>query len=470
MKKSMMLLFSLACAVAADAQTAFTGIWEGKMNVGVELRVYFQISQDSSKNFIATMEVPDQGLKNIKASTLQFKGDSVYLEISQFQAKYAGKMINDSFISGVLQQGPPLPLNLRRVQGIAEIKRAQTPVPPFPYNSEDLVYYNRDKSIAYGATITIPKGKGPFPAVLLLTGSGQQNRDEEIMGHKPFAVIADHLTRNGFIVLRVDDRGMGKTTGDVMSATTRDFANDAIVSLDYLKSRKEVNKSKLGLIGHSEGGMIAQMIGAERNDIDFIVMIAAPGEPTLKVMHDQNEAVLRKMGMGKAYVDAYLVLYDNILKAVLSSTSATAKDSVRAVVDKWMAGTPANIVIATTGIRDEASKTNFINQFAGQVGSPWFRYFLSYVPQVYLKKITAKVLAVNGSQDVQVLAASNLKAIETALQSGKVKVYDVVELKGLNHLFQECKTCSTMEYGQLQQTISPAFLDAITGWMKKNTQ
>jgi pimeloyl-ACP methyl ester carboxylesterase len=467
MIKKIFVLFFLAAASSAKAQNSFVGIWEGKMNVGVELRMIFHFSQDAAKNFIATMDCPGQGIKDVKASTLQLTGDSVYLEISQFQVKYWGKLTSDSLISGTFQQGMSLPLNFKKIKIVTEITRPQTPVAPFPYAAEELVYYDADKSITYGATITIPTGKGPFPAVLLLTGSGQQNRDEEILGHKPFAVIADHLTRNGFIVLRVDDRGMGKTTGDVLSATTRDFANDAIVGINYLKGRKEVNKSKIGLIGHSEGAMIAQIIAAERADIDFVVMLAGPGEQTLKVMNDQNEAVLTKMGLPKDHIASYLDLYNQILTTILSSDGRTAVNNVKAVVDKWIGNTPVNIVLATTGIRDESTRNNFVNQFVGQLSSPWIKYFLSYDPAEKIKNIAASVLAVNGSQDIQVVPGANLKAIEAALNGGKSKFFEVKELKGLNHLFQECHTCTTNEYDQLDQTISPVLLETITTWMKK---
>jgi uncharacterized protein len=467
MNRIIIFFTCLFAAVSANAQSAFTGIWEGKMNPGIEMRVVFYISQDSSKNYIATMEFPDQGMKDIKASKITVSNDSIRLEISKFGASYAGKLKGDSLITGTMKQGVSLPLNMKKVEKVSEIVRAQTPVPPFAYKSEDLVYTNKNKSISYGATITIPPGKGPFPAALLLTGSGSQNRDEEIVGHKPFAVIADHLTKNGFIVLRVDDRGMGKTTGDASIATTRDYANDAIASLEYLLQRPEVNKKKIGLIGHSEGGMIAQMVAAERKDINFVVLLAAPGEPTMKVMHDQNEAILRKSGMSKEYVAAYLELYGNILTTILAADSATAIAKVKPVVDEWINKTPKNIVMVTTGITNDSTKNNFVNVFVSQLNMPWIRYFLSYDPASYIKKISASVLALNGSKDVQVISKSNLPAIEAALKQSKSKNYEVKELEGLNHLFQECKSCTINDYGQLQQTISPAVLEIMTNWMKK---
>jgi len=449
-----------------NAQMKAFGIWEGKMNAGVELRIIFRIYKDELNRVVATMDSPDQGIKDVKASSVKIENDSVYLELSQYNAKYSGKIIGDTIMIGTFEHGTSLPLTFRKIQSVTVKKRPQTPIPPFPYIAEDLIYYNADKSISYGATITIPNGKGPFPAVLLLTGSGQQNRDEEIMGHKPFAVIADYLTRNGFVVLRVDDRGMGKTTGDVLSATTLDFARDAATSIEYLKNRNEVNQSRIGLIGHSEGGMIAQILGAERNDLSFIIMLAGPGENNIKLMEDQNKAILTKAGMSEEYINSYLSLYRKFLTTILTSDQSSVLNNLTKVVDDWMAVTPNNIVKATTGISDETTKMRFINQFRNQVDRPWFRYFLSYDPAINLKKIRAKILALNGASDIQVISKGNLAAIEQALIQGRSAGYEIKELPGLNHLFQDCKSCTVAEYGQLEQTISPVVLKIITEWMK----
>jgi pimeloyl-ACP methyl ester carboxylesterase len=458
---STLLLFNFVIV----AQTLFSGIWEGTLKAGTEIRMVFRISTDSAGAYQATLESPDQGSIAVKASQVRLIEDSVFIEIRQFNAKYSGKIIGDS-INGRFIQGTGFPLNLKKVNQPTVKIRPQTPVPPFPYKTEELIYQNDKKTISYGATITIPQGNGPFAAVLLLTGSGQQNRDEEIVGHKPFAVIADHLTRNGFIVLRVDDRGTGKTTGEVFKSTTADYADDAKVSLNYLQTRKEVDKKRIGLIGHSEGGMIAQIIAAARKDIKFIVMLAGPGIPTLKLMEEQNEAILAKNGLTDEYMAPYLSLYTSILKTILASDSASAAAKVKTVVNSWIESTPKNIVAATTGIRDEASKENFIRQSVSQLGTAWFRYFLSYDPASNLGKITANVLALNGSEDIQVISKTNLAAIDSILKKGKSSKFEVKEMAGMNHLFQECKKCTLSEYSELDQTISPAVLDKITGWMK----
>ncbi|HEY0679868.1 MAG TPA: alpha/beta fold hydrolase [Chitinophagaceae bacterium] len=449
------------------SQTRFTGIWVGKMNVGTELRIVFYIKQDESKNYTAVIDLPDQGLKGIVSKDVSVKNDSLTIIVKDFQGSYSGKLRNDTTIAGSWKQGISTPLELKKVEKVETVQRPQTPIPPFSYKSEDIVYSNKDGSVQYGATITIPSGKGPFPAVVLITGSGQQNRDEEIFGHKPFAVIADQLTKNGFVVLRADDRGVGQTTGMNASVTTLDFCDDVSVGLDYLIGRKEVNKNKLALIGHSEGGMIAPILAAKRKDITAIVLMAAPGKPTTELLIEQNEAILTSMGFSKEYLKSYLELYSAILYLMKNNNNKdSAKTMVSAQVEGWMQRTNKNIVVATTGIMNDERKAAYIDAMVEAFSSSWFKYFLNYEPQQYIEKLTCKVFAINGSKDVQVISKTNLAGIEASLKKSKSKGYLIKEYEGLNHLFQKCKLCSTMEYGKIDETISPAVLKDITDWLK----
>jgi uncharacterized protein len=469
MKRIFLLVPLVLFSFYGFSQSDINGLWQGKLNVGVELSIVFHISGEKDQK-TATFDVPEQGAKDLKTSAVRVTNDSLVIEIAMIKGSFKGKRINDSTIQGEWFQGATVPLTLKRITQIAEVKRPQTPQPPFPYQSEDLVYYNKDSSIRYGATLTLPKGKGPFPAILLITGSGQQNRDEEIFNHHPFAVIADHLTKNGYAVLRVDDRGMGTTTGEVANATTRDFANDAIVGIQYLEKRKEIDKKKIGLLGHSEGGMIAEMLAAERNDIAFIILLGAPGEKTTDLMLQQNEALYTGAGLPKQYVDAYLVLYKALVTTITNiSSKEEARTQATKFVTDWVNSTPKEIVLATTGISDEASKQKFVDGFL-QFSSPWFTYFMHYDPDPVLRKITSKVLALNGEKDVQVISKANLDGIRNSLSKGKSAGYEVKEMPGLNHLFQHCNTCLPMEYGQIEQTIAPEVLDVITAWLKKNVQ
>jgi pimeloyl-ACP methyl ester carboxylesterase len=271
-------------------------------------------------------------------------------------------------------------------------------------------------------------------------------------------------------VLRVDDRGIGQTNGDVESATTFDFANDALVGLEYLLSRKEVNRAKLGLIGHSEGGMIAQMVAAKRRDIQFVVMLAGPGLKIADLMKEQNQAVLSKTGIPAGHIEKYSRLYNSMLQIIGTHEKDSFEHYFSQALNQWMDTTPNNIIMLTTGIKDEPSKRSFIQQIVPMATSNWFRYFIQYDPADNLKKIRAHVLAINGDKDIQVISKSNLQALATALQSGKARSYAIHELKDLNHLFQTCKVCSVQEYGQLDETFSPVALQLITSWLKKITK
>ncbi len=467
MKKFIVFISIFLSSTILFGQKQYVGLWEGKMNVGVEIRIVFKISLDESNQLLATMDVPDQGLKEVKVSSAQIINDSLQLTIAQFNASYTGKLENDSLINGRFHQQIPMPLQLKKIQRITEIIRAQTPVPPFAYQSEDIIYKNADNSISYGATITIPNGKGPFPAVMLLTGSGQQNRNEEVAGHKPFAVIADHLTKNGFIVLRADDRGMGQTTGNVESSTSYDFAQDASAGINYLLSRKEVDRKKIGFIGHSEGGMIAQLVASERSDIHFIISLAGPGANVPALMIEQNRAIFEKAGLPKDYVDQYISFYDSMLQIILQHDKASFDSILSQRLNQWLETTPQNVVLITTGIKDENSKNNFMKSLSALANSNWFRYFVRYNPAERVSQFRGHYLALNGDKDIQVLSGSNLQALEAALKNGKAKSYEIHELKGLNHFFQECKKCTASEYGELDQTISPVVLELMTSWLKK---
>jgi len=464
--KKILVLYLAMFSFKTYAQQTYNGLWAGKIVGAVEIQMAFRISTEAD-SLTATLDVPDQGIKNLKVRSVSLLNDSIKIEIAQFNAFYIGRMVNDSTINGTLHQQVALPLQLKKVAKLTATVRPQTPLPPFAYKSEDISYKNADNSITFGATITVPNGKGPFPAVMLLTGSGLQNRDEEIVGHKPFAVIADHLTKNGFIVLRADDRTMGTTTGSVESATSLDFARDAIAGFNYLRSRKEVDNKRMGFAGHSEGAMIAQLVASERSDVSFIISLAGPGEKTIDLMSEQNRAMFSKAGLSKDYIEKYMILYDSMLRIIVNYDKNSFESKASLLLDNWIETTPKNIVVVTTGIKDAASKQQFLGAMLATANNDWFRYFVRYNPEENLRNFKGHYLALNGDRDIQVGSQNNLRAIEQALQNGKAKSFEVHELKGLNHLFQECRSCTTIEYGQLDQTVSPEVLDLIAAWLKK---
>ncbi len=470
-KLTSLILFSiLVNVVFSQPASKFTGTWEGMLNVGVELRIVFHIREDDKGGFTASADSPDQSAFGLTCDKTIIKDNELTITMDDLNASFTGQMINDSTIKGIFTQGAELPLTLKKTEKVTERKRPQTPKPPFPYKSEDVVYGNADKSLAYGATITIPEGKGPFPAAVLITGSGPQNRDEEIMGHKLFAVIADHLTRKGFIILRVDDRGVGKSTGDFKKSTTGDFAGDVSSGVDYLLSRPEADPKKIGLIGHSEGGMIAPMVAAERKDISFLVLLAGPGVEIIELMAEQNEAIARSSGMSEKALQEIKPFFRMVVKSMLEAADSTAAyNNTALLIENWQAGKDS-AVLAELNMASAKQRSEYVSAMSGEFQTPWFRYFLRFDPGQYISRLKCKVLALNGSKDIQVASRQNLPGIEAALKKSRSKNYEVMELPGLNHLFQTCSKCTVNEYGELEETISPVALEAISNWMKTNVR
>jgi pimeloyl-ACP methyl ester carboxylesterase len=471
------LLFALfflgsTTGIAAQPVNKFTGIWEGKLNLGVELRIVFHIKEDGKGGLLSTADSPDQAAYGLKCDSTSLNADAITIEMHDLKASFTGKLLNDSTIVGVFTQLADVPLILKKVDKPSELKRnrPQTPQPPFPYKSEDLEYDNADKSLHYGATITIPEGNGPFPAAVMITGSGAQNRDEEIMGHKLFAVIADYLTRKGFIILRVDDRGVGKSSGKFSEATSADFAKDVNAGVDYLLSRPEVDRKKLGLIGHSEGGMIAPMVATQRQDINFIVLLAGPGVKITELMAGQNAAVLRSAGISQKAVEAYIPLYKEMTRQIIrASDTMIALAAVKKTMSDWITHTDAALV-KELDMQDAGKRDAIAVNLVQAMSSPWYKYFLSFDPEVYLEKLKCRVLAINGDKDIQVISGQNLSGIEASLKKSKVNHYTIKEIPGLNHLFQSCKKCTVQEYGELEETFSPIALQIIGEWLEKNVK
>jgi fermentation-respiration switch protein FrsA (DUF1100 family) len=427
------------------------GAWSGALDTGaMKLRVIFHIL-NTEDGLIATMDSPDQGMKGLPATSVKRDGGSLKIETKSVAGAFDGKISADlSTIDGTWTQGGnSMPLVLKRAKDQAELerKRPQNPVKPYPYREEEVSYENKLQSVTLAATLTIPQGKGPFPGVVLITGSGPQDRDESLLGHKPFLVLSDYLTRHGIAVLRADDRGTGKSTGVFATATTADFATDTEASLAYLKSRAEVDPHKIGLIGHSEGGVIAPMVAARNPDVAFIVMMAGTGVPGDEILIAQGQAI--QIASGAKPEDA---AKDAAKEREMLTLIETEKDEARLEKElkEKMAGTVPDAMIGAQ---------------IKQVTTPWFRYFLTLDPAVALRKVKCPVLAINGARDTQVPPALNLPAIRSALEQGGNKNFEVDELPGLNHLFQTAKTGAPGEYADIEETISPVALEKISGWI-----
>jgi fermentation-respiration switch protein FrsA (DUF1100 family) len=436
-----------------------TGNWFGTLNVqGVKLRLVFHIVK-KGETYKATMDSLDQGAKGIPVSSVGLKDSKIKIMISSAGILFEGLLKDKNTITGTFKQsGLVLPLKLIRKKGkTAELKRPQEPKKPYPYYSENVKFENRKDKITLAGTLTFPKKGDKFPAVILITGSGPQNRDEEILGHKPFLIISDFLTKHGIAVLRFDDRGVGKSTGDFKTATTLDFVKDVESAIEYLKTRKEIDKNRIGLIGHSEGGIIAPIVASERKDSDFIILLAGTGIRGDKLLLMQTKAILKASGVDDKKIDKELSISKGAFDIVLNINN---KNKMIETLKKYF-----KKIVLKSDIPKGMKKDDFINLQIRKLTSPWLLFFIRYNPVSALVKVKCPVLALNGEKDLQVPAKENLKAIKNALLKGGNKKITIKEIPGLNHLFQECKTGLPTEYGKIEQTFSPKVLKIITDWI-----
>ncbi len=444
-----------------------SGIWEGKLNAGVTLRIVFHLQKDTSGAYSGTMDSPDQGANGLPLGRISLIHDSVIIEVPIAKGYFRSLRVSDSVLNGVWLQGPAkFPLELKHVLAASVANRPQTPKPPFSYKVEDLVYSNADKSMQYGASFTYPAAGGPFPTAILITGSGQQDRDETLLEHKPFAIIADYLTKNGYAVLRVDDRGIGKSSaGNLATATSLDFAGDVENGLRYLKTRKEVDTTKLGLIGHSEGGLIASIVASRNRDINFVIMLAGPGVKGRDLLTGQMAAILKSAGIASSVITAYQPLYQQLMDFCLTEkdTAIAFAKSYKAF-EEWKVQQPA-ATLNVLGFSGDENNFKIVHNLVAGFSAAWMKYFLLTDPQPFIEKFSCRVLALNGSRDVQVLPAANLAGIKAALEKSKSRKYETIQLEGLNHLFQHCKSCSPSEYGILEESFAPEALDAMGKWL-----
>ncbi len=469
MKKTYILLILVMSLIFPEMSPAqnktdnrsITGSWLGKINTGaIELRVIFNLSVAGNDSLVATLDSPDQGAKNIKLGPVTFTGKTLKISAAVLMAEYNGTIKNDTLITGTwMQGGATLPLDLVKLKSAFTIDRPQEPKPPFPYRSEDVTFTNNKFNITLAGTVTIPQGTGPFPAVILITGSGPQNRDEEIMGHKPFLVIADYLTRHGIAVLRYDDRGVGKSQGTSSGATTADLATDAEAAFDFLKSYPDINPKFIGLLGHSEGGLIAPMVASSNPSVAFIVSLAGPGVTGEQIILRQAQDISRLSGVSESAIKENTEI-NKRLYAVLKEEKDNQKAEVK-IIDLYK----EILDKKKTSKEDEEKAVNQLKASFGAGSYTWFRYFIMTNPATFWSKVKCPVLALNGEKDLQVAADENLPAIEKALKSGGNRSVKTIMLPGLNHLFQHCKTGLPAEYSSIDETFSPEVLKIIADWI-----
>ena len=460
--KKLLILFSVFLITLSGIAQDITGSWNGILKVqAIQLRIVFNVTK-TDNGYSSTMDSPDQGAKGIHVPTTTYENPTLKFELPALGISYEGNLENDTiFVGDFKQSGMTFPLTLTRSQHAKEtIVRPQNPQKPYPYYTEDVKFENSTDNIELAGTLSLPKKEGNFPAVILITGSGPQNRDEELMGHKPFLVLADYLTRKGIAVLRYDDRGIGGSTGDMTTATSTDFAKDVEAAIKYLKTRNEINRKKIGLMGHSEGGMIAPMVAYGTKDVSFIVLLAGPGIRGDKLLLKQSYDIGEASGLSKDKLQHSEKINGGLYDIILNSMNDTSLDEkLTDYLNHSFNELPESEKPQGISIEDYSKKV------VKQLNSPWMLYFIRYDPAPTLEKVKCPVLAINGSKDLQVNAEMNLNAIKIALAKGGNKQVTTKELPGLNHLFQECETGLPAEYAQIEQTFSPIALKVISEWI-----
>jgi len=462
------LLIAMMLVIGSRAATAQSqsveGFWAGALDTGAfKLRLVMKFSRTADGKLKGLLDSLDQGANDIPMSVVTFQNGALHVEMKSLGATYDGKLSAEGTqITGeFMQGGAKLPLDLRRIEKVSDVsrKRPQTPSQPYPYDEVEVTYQNQQDQITFGATLTVPRGAGPFPAVVLITGSGLQDRNEALLGHQPFLVLADYLTRRGIAVLRADDRGIGGTSKGAPNDTSENYVGDALAGVEFLKTRKEINPKQIGLVGHSEGGMIAPMAATRSNDVAFIVLMAGPGLVGDKLLAMQNGLISaaeceNAVKQSVAQVERLFVIAKD------EKDPAVARQKMKA----------ESVKIAESARKKLEGQLSSLDARTNEILSPWFRFFLSYDPRPTLMKVHVPVLALNGEKDTQVPAREDLEAIEQALKDGGNRDYKIVLLPKLNHLFQTSKTGSPSEYAEIEETIAPVALETMGDWIVAHTR
>ncbi len=453
--------------IDTTAAHEYLGHWVGDLKIeSVELTIVFNITDEGEPLPTVTLDSPDQGASGIEAVIEYLRRDSLVVAVPSLNARFMGgpdegySMLEGEF----MQSGMILPLVLDRQDTPYAMRRPQEPTEPYPYESERVTFANERAGVTLAGTLTLPEGEGLYPAVVLVSGSGPQDRDEMVFGHKPFLVLADHLTREGIAVLRYDDRGFGESTGNFASATTEDFTQDALAAVDYLRKRGDINPSAIGMLGHSEGGLIAPRAAVESGDLAFIVLLAAPAQPGDEIIRSQTELIAISEGVEDSLIDFNRDLLDKWFAVIRAHDDLdTIRQKLTEIADSVMDELSESEREALGLTRQELTAQ------VQQTASPWFKYFIEYDPYATLQRVDVPVLALFGANDLQVPADENARLTREALESGKTQDFEVEIFDDLNHLFQTAETGSPNEYAEIEETMSPEVLVKIAHWIIKHT-
>lgn len=441
---------------AADSPAA--GHWEGEIELPtMKLQVMVDLTQENGA-WKGDIDIPQQGAKDLPLEGITVEGTKVRFAIANIPGAptFDGTLENGAIRGTFSQGGAAVPFRLGR-EAVEVARKPQEPKPPLPYASEEVSYTNGDIKLA--GTLTIPEGPGPFPAALLITGSGAQDRDEALLGHKPFLVLSDYLTRNGIAVLRVDDRGVGGSTGKVDESTSADFAQDALAGVRFLKKHPKIAPDRVGLVGHSEGGVVGPLAASQSTDVAFVVMLAGTGVPGGEVITLQSERISRASGMPEENVKREDAIMRQSLELIRNEKDPAVRDARLRQLAKEAQ--------ALQGPEGQAGGDEAVDAMVKSITSNWFRFFLDYDPRIALRKVKVPVLVVNGELDLQVIADQNIPEIEKALKEAGNPDVTIRRMPGLNHLFQPAKTGSPAEYAASDVTMDPAVLDLVAKWIRE---
>ena len=450
MKKILTFLLVLLSTQLLLSQK-FEGKWLGTLTFsGTQLRLIFNISK-TENGYSSTLDSPDQGATGIPVTQTTITNSVLHLEIPAAKLSYTGELKNDTIIGTFKQNGKEFEMNLSKsIIESTELKRPQEPKAPYDYYSEEVTFENKKENVLLSGTLTLPKKEGNYPVVILISGSGPQNRNEELFGHKPFLVLSDYLTKNGIAVLRYDDRGVGKSTGNFTNATSADFATDVNSAIEFLKTRKDIIVSKIGLVGHSEGGLIAPMVASKNKDINFIVLLAAPGLRGAQVLLLQKEKIERTMGIPETAIEEGQRIFSELYKMIYKKEKA---ENLKTYLKSQL--------------NTKSKDAEEVDAIIDQLDSKWMRFYVNYDPYNAINETKCAVLALNGENDLQVPYKENLDKIQNTLQKSRNNNFKIKSYPKLNHLFQTSTTGSLSEYITIEETFSPNVLQDISDWILK---
>ncbi len=453
---------TIVAATILPQQQSIDGAWNGSLTIGPQtLRITVRFTT-SETGLRATIDIPQQGATGVQLQNVSYDDSRVYMELPAGPglAVFDGRQVGDSIGGAFTQAGLSGTFFLKRSSQAAAM--AEEPPEPLPYLEEEVTFHNA--AITLAGTLTLPESGGPHPAVVMITGSGPQNRDEELFGFRPFHTIADHLTRNGIAVLRYDDRGVGGSTGSVSEATTEDFARDVLAAVDFLKNRSDIDPERIGLIGHSEGGIVAPLASSMSDDVGFMVLMAGTSVSGAEILLEQGALIMRVSGAAEADIERQIAFQKRTFEAI---RSGDGWDELAADLETKLRESVAEMPDSQRNIITDVD--TFINtQVQAQLTAlqtPWFRYFLDYDPAATLGRIDTPILALFGELDLQVPPAQNRGPLEQALRDGNHPDYTVRVFPQANHLFITATTGSPAEYATLEKVFVPEFLPLITEWI-----